>query len=553
MDFLFFNAADSVLFSRDDAESANWTVQEKQLIAEFPYVVGKTVQRGMRIGFKDEDGVWQLFEIRKCETMEPDHYQRVTAEHIVISELTDEHFAGAQVTSVTAQAALTSVLTGTLWQVGTVTASGTSSADFSVGSVWQCVLKIETDWNVYITPRVTVGASGITGRYLDIAPAEGVWRGLYLTINKNMDEVGVTWDDSNVITAMYGYGANVNDAPLTFADVVWSATSSHPAKPSGQTYIEDAAATAAYGRNGRKRWGFYQNSNVSDAETLLQLTWQALSQTNAPKVTVDCMVRDLKRMGLPDVSIRLHDTAQIYVEPTGERMQLEVIALEVDLLDPTATRPTIGTYIPNIIYIDRQTAQRAGGGGRGVSNGRGQTAAERQLSEFNSEILANKYQISLRAYQIDMDNVEDILRQAGISINAQGVITYADDNINMWQSKLNVEANRIGLVVQGSGANASIKAASIVTAINSAGSSVVIDADHIYLKGTTTADSIFSSYGSSLSMDIGRVTADESYFESMEFGPSGYHVYWQSLEVVTDMNGNTPVKETIYYLGRTVS
>ena len=537
MQFVFFNAADTPLFVRSDAEQATWTVEEMNLVAVFPYHPGMVLQRGQRVGFTDETGVFQPFEIRKVETMLPDHYQRITAEHIVISELTDEHYAGAELTNVTAQAALTGLLTGTLWQVGTVTASGTQTADLGMGSVWQNIRTIESNWNVYITPRVTFNSSGITGRYLDIAPAQGTWRGVRLSLDKNADEMGVVIDDTNVITAIYGYGAMTGEgaqrAPLTFANVVWQQTSDHPAKPAGQTYLEDLAATEAYGRNGRPRYGYYQNTDINDANVLIEKAWESLKVNSAPIVSVNCMIRDLYRLGYKDQPIRLHDTAMVELRQTGTNLQLEIIKLTVDLLDPTATRPTIGSYIPNIVYMMRQTAQEATGnvastasGSRGTKRGGGgKSANDNKLSEFATEIVRNQYQISLRAYQTDMTDVQKILRAAGISIDAQGVLVYATDNEKMIGSRLDVnsraitqevtdrsnadtelsgkitvEKDRITQIVSAVGSNGEVTAASIVLAVNSSGSSVVISADHVDIDGwlqahMTTVDGLYSKQG----------------------------------------------------------
>jgi len=58
------------------------------------------------------------------------------------------------------------------------------------------------------------------------------------------------------------------------------------------------------------------------------------------------------------------------------------------------------------------------------------------------------------------------------------------------QSSIDVQKNRISLVVSGTGSNASIKAASIVTSINNAGSSVAISANHVTISGTTTINDI---------------------------------------------------------------
>ena len=511
MQFVFFSAADTPLFVRSDAEQATWTVEEMSLVAVFPYQPGMILQRGQRVGFTDETGVFQPFEIRKVETMLPDHYQRITAEHIVISELTDEHYAGANLTNVTAQAALAGLLTGTLWQVGTVTASGTQTADMSMGSVWQNVRTIEQNWNVYITPRVTFNTSGITGRYLDIAPAQGTWRGVRLSLDKNADEIGVVIDDTNVITAIYGYGALTGEgeqrAPLTFENVVWQQTSDHPAKPSGQTYLEDPAATAAYGRNGRPRYGYYQNTDINDANVLIEKAWESLKVNSAPIVSVNCMIRDLYRLGYNDQPIRLHDTAMVELRQTGTDLQLEIIKLTVDLLDPTATRPTIGTYIPNIVYMMRQTAQEATGGvastasgSRGTKRGGGgKSANDNKRSEFATEIKQNQYQISLRAYQTDMTEAQNILRAAGISINAQGVLIYATDNENMLGSRFNVTADEIKAEVARASSAEGVLGSSITQTAESIRSEVHASESTMYSSITQTAESIRSEVHSTAS------------------------------------------------------
>lgn len=458
MQFLFFNTADKPLFVRSDAEQSEWTVEEMNLHALFPYDPAKKIERGMRIGFTDETGVFQPFEIRQVKTYEPDHYQELTCEHIAIAELTDDHYAGAELTNVTAQAALSGLLAGTLWSVGTVSASGTSSGDLGMGSVWQDVRTIATNWNVYITPRVTFNSTGITGRYLDISPAQGTWRGIRLSLDKNADDVGVTIDDTNTVTALYGYGATTDGAPLTFASAVWSATGGHPAKPAGQTYLEDPAATAAYGRNGRPRFGFYQNGDIKDANTLLQKTWEALKVTNAPRVTIDCTVRDLYRLGYADQPIRLHDTAMVQIRQTETNLQLEIIQLTVNLLDPTATRPTIGAYIPNIIYIQRDTAQSATGGAATTTSGRrggggsgGQSNREKEISEFETEITQNQYQISLRAYQRDLEHTDQIVAESSIKITSQGTqisalnttVTSQGERITANEASITVNADKI--------------------------------------------------------------------------------------------------------------
>ena len=176
--FIFFGQDDKVLFVRTDAEQAGWQVDEYSLTCLFPYDPGRKIQQGMRIGFEDDSGILQPFEIRKVKTYEPDHYQELTCEHIAIAELTDYHTDESELDNASPEAALNAVLsaqptnvTGAYrWQTGNVTATGTSSGDVGLGSIWQNIRNIEKNWNCYIIPRVTFNSSGITGRYLDIYP-----------------------------------------------------------------------------------------------------------------------------------------------------------------------------------------------------------------------------------------------------------------------------------------------------------------------------------------------------------------------------------------------
>ena len=407
MECIFLNAAGTTLFVRDDMESGHWVQEQMNVTADFPYDPKKVIQYGQRIAFRDPatDNL-EVFEIINVTNNEPDHFQQITAEHIVIAELSDEHINTTEITNKTAKQALTTALSGTLWSAGNSTASGSQSADFSRGSVWDAVNTIQQNWNVYITPRVVINSAGqITGRYLDIAPAQGVWRGLRLSVSKNMTDPAVTYDESEVYTALYGYGGNV-DVPqqtgddkteeLTFADQVWSATSSHPAKPSGQTYLEWPEKTALYGRNGRARFGYYQNSSIKDAAVLLQKTWESLQQSCEPKVSISGTCVDLYRLGYKDQPLRLHDMVTIEIKETGELLYKQIICLDVDLVDPTGNRAEIGDYISNIVYIIRDTNEKASGGRGGGGGGKGSmTNLEDEQVDYYTALTQTKEQIGL--------------------------------------------------------------------------------------------------------------------------------------------------------------
>lgn len=430
MQFTFLNPAGAVLFVRDDLESGDWTVEEYTVNATFPYNAGKIIERGQRLAFRNPaTNTLEVFEVRNVTNIEPEHYQQIIAEHIAVSELSDDHINTQEVTDQTPAQVLATVLTGTLWAVGNVTDTTVSSADISRGSVWQAVCTIQANWNVYITPRVTVNAAGtITGRYLDIAPAQGTWRGVRLSISKNMTDASVVYDDSEVYTALYGYGGSV-DKPqtggddeteeLTFADVVWTATAEHPAKPAGQTYLEDPAATALYGRNGRPRFGYYQNSGIDDAEVLLQKTWESLQQCRKPKISISGTVTEMYRLGYADQPLQLHDTVLVEIAETGELFEKDIIKLRIDLVDPTATTPEIGDYIPNIIYIERDTGENAGGGGGGGRSPGSETNQYNTYAGFDNR--TDKYG-SMIAMVVGTRNGDQYVKAAeiGLAINESG-------------------------------------------------------------------------------------------------------------------------------------
>lgn len=446
MQTTFIGKTGAVLFARDDMESGGWTVEEYTVDATFPFDAEKEIEHGQRFYFRNPaTGNIEPFEVRNVTNVEPEHYQQIIAEHIVVAELSDEHIDTQEITDKTAAQALATALTGTLWAVGNSNVGAISSVDIARGSVWQAVCAIGYNWNAHIVPRVEIDAAGtITGRYLDIEQAHGTRRGVRLSISKNMTDASIVYDDSEVYTALYGYGGAV-DTPrtggddgteeLTFANVVWTATAEHPAKPAGQTYIEDPAATALYGRNGRPRFGYYQNSGIDNAEVLLQKTWESLQQANKPKVSITGTVTDLYRLGYADQPICLHDVVVVEIEETGVLLEKDIIKLRVDLIDPTATVPEIGDYIENIIYIDRETDKSASGrGGGGRSPGS-------ETNQYN---------------------------------------TYAG-----LENATDKYGSMIGMVVGTRNGNNYVKAAEIALAINEDGSQAYISADHVKVDGET--------------------------------------------------------------------
>lgn len=80
-----------------------------------------------------------------------------------------------------------------------------------------------------------------------------------------------------------------------------------------------------------------------------------------------------------------------------------------------------------------------------------------------------------------VDDNNNVLKQAGMHLDANGLLVYADDNVNMVGSRFNVQADKIGMVVgtRPDGRNF-VKAGEICIAINESGeTSAVLDADRV--------------------------------------------------------------------------
>ena len=579
MNFTFVKATGEVAFFRSDAEQAEWVQEEMSLNCTFPLDNNKIIERGMVVLFQDPaTDDWQAYEIRQCQVFPGDGYQQFTAENLAISELSDCHIPDKiEFTDSTIGSAISKVLSGTGWKLGNVPSAPrpddmfvVQSADVTRGSVWEAICTIQNNWNAYASPRVTVNANGISGRFIDVVYPGQTFRGLRLSVNKNVSDPCVIYDDSELYTALYGYGGTYSEGTLdekvsleyNFSSVVWSKTAYHPAKPRGQKYIEDPEATALYGRNGKPRFGYFQNTEIDDPEVLLGKTWESLKQCNHPKINISGTVTDLTRLGYADVPLRLHDMAIVELEPIGVLFYKEIVQLTVNLLDPTGNLPTIGDYIANIIYINRQTDNAATGGGSGRGGGGGgggNTKTDLAFSEWKTSIYDTGREVGMWARQTDEHG--KILNQAGMHIDPlTGVLIYAEDTANMIGSRfhvqkdmieseisdrkdadnemsskitqtadsialevsqrksedkrlsgrIDVQANKISLVVSEKDGRNVVNASSIVMGINGqSGSFIKLQADKIDLRGYVTIQELDVTNGRITNLMTGQAEARE--------------------------------------------
>ena len=213
----------------------------------------------------------------------------------------------------------------------------------------------------------------------------------------------------------------------------------------------------------------------------------------------------------------------------------QVIKLTVNLLDPTGNSMTIGDYIPNIIYINRETEDFATGGGKGVSTrggGGGRTRSDKQKGEFETDILQNERNIVMEARQVDENR--NVIKAAGMKIDPiTGTIIYAEDvpngiganfkvqsnaitaEVNSRKSEdeqlrglIRVQANKISLVVTERDGRSVVNTASIVLGINKDhGSYVKLSADTVDLGNYATVGQLKATSAEIENLRTGQSTA----------------------------------------------
>ena len=353
------------MFVRSDASTAEWVQDQMELRATFPLNEEKPIQRMQRVGFTDAQGVFQCFEVYRAQTDQPKGTQTLRACHICVAELRDYVLGPFTPTDATPANAITQALTGTGWALGTCTATNTNTLDASYEDVWSALADIRDLWGLRITPRVTFGAGGITGKYLDVTDDAPIQTGLRLSLERNLPKVQVVYDDSEVKTALYAYGKTTTEdgveSTVNIGPAVWSKAGGDPAdKPAGQLYVEDTTATAAFGRAGTPRFGIYTNYEQGDPEALLAEAWTALQSVNQPKLNISGTILDLYAMGYTGEPVMLGGAANVDVE--GLKVSAKIIKHTQNLLLPEKSKVTLGNFVTDIVWSQSQTAKRAQAG-----------------------------------------------------------------------------------------------------------------------------------------------------------------------------------------------
>ena len=350
---------DVTILSIDDvavgtAQAVELQHEEEQftLFAKIPLSCALAANQG--IGFRCIDGRYRIFEIIKREIVEPDGVWEIQAIDKAVRELMEEPVTDIRARNSTISDYVGRLIQNTRFTLGTVTTyeSGTTSAYYQ--SVWSALENAANVFGVNIIPYYIFENGAVVERRIDITATVGANRGRIFELGDDMSAIRISYDESNIVTALYGRGKGVEieggeddeasyGRRLTFADATWSTLSGDPAdKPEGQEWVGDPAALAQFGRAGRHRFGFAVFEDITDPDALLDVTWELLQERKQPAITINASVYDTERiMGRSHEAVRLGDPVLVRLPKRGIDINAQITAIKRDYIKPEETQLTI--------------------------------------------------------------------------------------------------------------------------------------------------------------------------------------------------------------------
>lgn len=205
-----------------------------------------------------------------------------------------------------AKPVINELLHGTNWQARFVADTTNHSTNFYYTSVFDALKKICKVWGLEMQFFVEMNSNGLGARYIDFKKKIGEAVGKRVVYGHNALEILKEVERTNIFTALIGRGKGeqVSSAEesgkggdgygrkITFEDVVWSKAKGDPLdKPKGQKYLEIPEMTRVYGiKNSdgtmRPKIGFTEFSEEEDPNELIKLTYQTLTNSARPQLTL---------------------------------------------------------------------------------------------------------------------------------------------------------------------------------------------------------------------------------------------------------------------------
>lgn len=257
---------------------------------------------------------------------------------------------------VQASAALAAALEGTRWQVGEVDVTTLASARWYHISPWDAVVSVVETWGGYLRADIEVGPTGVTSRRLSLLSSLGTGAGVRLDYGRDVSGIKVTYDESDVYTALYCYGKGVETDSGGYGRKIGIESVN-----GGVPYVENADAKLVWGQVGPdgldNAYGVFEDGDIEDPAELKAAGLRALEKASRPKVQYEATVEEFARAGTDLRGAGLGDRADVvdrrfFRERHGVDSDLRVTGHVVEvteyLLDPSSTQVVVGDVMGTV-------------------------------------------------------------------------------------------------------------------------------------------------------------------------------------------------------------
>lgn len=414
---------------------------------------------------------------------------------------------------------------GSKWQLGNITAigSGNVAVQVSYERVLDALLAILDQ-----KPDCMMSFDFSTSPWTLNIVAKGTTVSAEGRLARNVNYAKVTYDDTELCTRVYYqrqtttdstsgidttgisiFSVNENYSKETYviysdnkiyylpnghvAGTTWANTTKTLKNdiPTSEWVYVDADTISTYGRI-EKSISMGSDYTTSEALTVAQ---EYLRRHKEPRVSVEISASELSH--ITGESFDSFDIGKLYrlaLSDYNITIEKNVTGLYFQNVYGMPDKITVylaqeeDTAISFLHDVDAKGGTDAGSGGMSsIGGGRGGGGGNKsqiiRLQDYYTKLARDAYHYNLVAAHVN--EVDRVLEMAGLYIDSEGVIVYAQDNVHNIGSRMQADEDKIGLVVEGNGPNATIKAAEIWASIDTdlRESHITISADVIDIDG----------------------------------------------------------------------
>ena len=318
--------------------------------------------KGQRVVWRDARGLWHEHVVAGGDEAHDSgraevgtYYCESSWSELRTAPLVIDKRPGLQ-SPVSARAALESALDGTRWGVGEVDVTTLAGTSWYHVSPWDAVKDVVEVWGGELRADVEAGQTGVTSRKLSLVKSLGSGSGVRLDYGRDVSGITVTYDESDVVTALYCYGKGVETEAGGYGRKIGIEDVN-----GGVPYVEDAEARQVWGQMGPNgldnAYGIFEDSDCDDPSRLKDEGIAALKDAARPKVQYSATVEAFARAGTDLRGAGLGDRVDVvdrsfYRDRHGAdadlRLTGRVVEVTESLLDPSSTQVVVGDVMGTV-------------------------------------------------------------------------------------------------------------------------------------------------------------------------------------------------------------